>query len=138
MVKVKRVLGRVKDRRLRGHLETTLGLAKKVAAQSEERLDGGKPTDRVVSLVDPGVRPIVKGKLDKPVEFGRTGQITQDESGYFTQFGVHNGKRHLPIYVTENMVGHKLGEFAPTRTFKGHSGTKVEKATKVAAAPPAK
>ena len=47
-------------------------------------------------------------------------------------FGVHNGKRHLPIYVTENMVGHKLGEFAPTRTFKGHSGTKVEKATKVA------
>ena len=53
-------------------------------------------------------------------------------------FGVHNGKRHLPIYITENMVGHKLGEFAATRTFKGHSGTKVEKATKVAAAPPAK
>ncbi len=49
-------------------------------------------------------------------------------------FGVHNGKRHLPVYVTENMVGHKLGEFAPTRTFKGHSGTKVEKATKVASA----
>src|ERR671939_400487 len=49
--------------------------------------------------------------------------------------GVNNGKRHLPIYVTENMVGHKLGEFAPTRTFKGHSGTKVEKASKVAAAP---
>ena len=47
-------------------------------------------------------------------------------------FGVHNGKRHLPIYVTENMVGHKLGEFAPTRTFKGHSGTKVEKTSKVA------
>ncbi len=34
---------------------------------------------------------------------------------------VHNGKRHIPIYVTENMVGHKLGEFAPTRFFKGHS-----------------
>jgi small subunit ribosomal protein S19 len=51
-------------------------------------------------------------------------------------FGVHNGKRHLPIYVTENMVGHKLGEFAPTRTFKGHSGTKVEKASKVAGGPP--
>src|SRR5437762_2702073 len=46
--------------------------------------------------------------------------------------GVHNGKRHLPIYVTENMVGHKLGEFAPTRTFKGHSGTKAEKAEKTA------
>ena len=47
-------------------------------------------------------------------------------------FGVHNGKRHIPVYVTENMVGHKLGEFAPTRTFKGHSGTKVEKSQKVA------
>jgi small subunit ribosomal protein S19 len=45
-------------------------------------------------------------------------------------FGVHNGKRHLPVYVTENMVGHKLGEFAPTRTFKGHAGTKAEKGAK--------
>ncbi len=47
-------------------------------------------------------------------------------------FGVHNGKRHLPVYVTENMVGHKLGEFSPTRTFKGHSGTKAEKGGKMA------
>ena len=37
---------------------------------------------------------------------------------------VHNGKQHVPVYVTDNMVGHKLGEFAPTRTFKGHSGDK--------------
>jgi len=37
-------------------------------------------------------------------------------------FAVHNGKNHVPVYVTENMVGHKLGEFAPTRLFKGHSG----------------
>jgi small subunit ribosomal protein S19 len=36
-------------------------------------------------------------------------------------FGVHNGKKFIPVYVTENMVGHKLGEFSPTRTFKGHS-----------------
>ena len=35
---------------------------------------------------------------------------------------VYNGKKHIPVYVTENMVGHKLGEFAPTRTFRGHSG----------------
>ncbi len=35
---------------------------------------------------------------------------------------VHDGRRHVPIYITENMVGHKLGEFAPTRTFRGHSG----------------
>ncbi len=47
---------------------------------------------------------------------------------------VHNGKKFIPVYVTENMVGHKLGEFAPTRAFKGHT-TKSEKA---AAAAPAK
>ena len=35
-------------------------------------------------------------------------------------FGVHNGKEHIPVYVTEDMVGHKLGEFAPTRTYRGH------------------
>jgi small subunit ribosomal protein S19 len=45
---------------------------------------------------------------------------------------VHDGRRHVPIYITENMVGHKLGEFAPTRTYRGHS-TK-EKVTKVEAA----
>ncbi len=37
---------------------------------------------------------------------------------------VHNGKTHIPVYVTENMVGHKLGEFAPTRTYKGHAGNR--------------
>lgn len=40
---------------------------------------------------------------------------------------VHNGKVHLPIFITENMVGHKLGEFSPTRTFKGHSGDRKTK-----------
>lgn len=40
-------------------------------------------------------------------------------------FAVHNGNKFVPVYVTENMVGHKLGEFAPTRTFKGHSGKLV-------------
>lgn len=37
---------------------------------------------------------------------------------------VHNGKKHVPVFITENMVGHKLGEFAPTRTFRGHAGEK--------------
>jgi len=41
---------------------------------------------------------------------------------------VHNGKKFVPVYVTENMVGHKLGEFAPTRTFKGHTGGKAAEA----------
>lgn len=42
-------------------------------------------------------------------------------------FAVHNGKKFLPVYVTENMVGHKLGEFSPTRTFHGHAGDKKSK-----------
>lgn len=45
-------------------------------------------------------------------------------------FAVHNGKKFLPVFVTENMVGHKLGEFAPTRTFHGHSADKKTKAAK--------
>ncbi len=86
----------------------------------------------------------VDGYLEKAVERIRTGgarppalktwsrrsTITPDFVGL--TFAVHNGKRHIPVYVTENMVGHKLGEFAPTRTFKGHSGTKTEKASKPA------
>jgi small subunit ribosomal protein S19 len=49
---------------------------------------------------------------------------------------VHNGRKFIPVYITENMVGHKLGEFAPTRQFKGHT-TKSDKAAAVAAAAPA-
>ena len=45
-------------------------------------------------------------------------------------FGVHNGKKFIPVYVTENMVGHKLGEFSPTRTFKGHTVKTAEKGAK--------
>lgn len=59
-------------------------------------------------------------------------------------FAVHNGKKFIPVYVTENMVGHKLGEFAPTRVFNGHSGDKkgdkpagTSSATPTAAAPAA-
>jgi small subunit ribosomal protein S19 len=45
--------------------------------------------------------------------------------------GVHDGRRHVPIYVTENMVGHRLGEFSPTRLFRGHAGRSAEKVTAV-------
>jgi small subunit ribosomal protein S19 len=48
---------------------------------------------------------------------------------------VHNGKKFIPVYVTENMVGHKLGEFAPTRIFKGHTTKVAEKAAALASAP---
>lgn len=52
-------------------------------------------------------------------------------------FAVHNGRKFTPVFVTENMVGHKLGEFAPTRLFRGHSGIRKEEAAKPAAAPAA-
>jgi small subunit ribosomal protein S19 len=51
-------------------------------------------------------------------------------------FLVHNGKQHMRLFVTEDMVGHKLGEFAPTRTFKGHSGGKKKAAAAGPGAPP--
>jgi small subunit ribosomal protein S19 len=50
---------------------------------------------------------------------------------------VHDGRRHVPVYITEDMVGHKLGEFAPTRTFRGHSGVKTAAAATGAATAPA-
>ncbi len=49
---------------------------------------------------------------------------------------VHDGRRHVPVFVTENMVGHRLGEFAPTRTFRGHTGRAAEKTTAAATAAP--
>ncbi|HXF43254.1 MAG TPA: 30S ribosomal protein S19 [Pyrinomonadaceae bacterium] len=60
--------------------------------------------------------------------WSRRSTITPEMVGL--TFAVHNGKRHIPVFITENMVGHKLGEFSPTRTFKGHPGTKAEKAAK--------
>jgi small subunit ribosomal protein S19 len=50
-------------------------------------------------------------------------------------FAVHNGRKFVPVFVTENMVGHKLGEFAPTRTFHGHSGDKKAKVSKCGGGP---
>ena len=51
-------------------------------------------------------------------------------------FAVHNGRKFIPVFVTENMVGHKLGEFAPTRTFHGHQGDKKAKVGAGASKPP--
>ena len=55
--------------------------------------------------------------------WSRRSTITPDFVGL--TFAVHNGRKFIPVYVTENMVGHKLGEFAPTRTFKGHAKGKA-------------
>jgi len=57
--------------------------------------------------------------------WSRRSTITPEMVGY--TFAVHNGRKFMPVFVTENMVGHKLGEFSPTRTFHGHSGDRKAK-----------
>ena len=57
--------------------------------------------------------------------WSRSSTIFPDFVGH--TFAVHDGRKHVPVYVTEDMVGHKLGEFAPTRTYKGHAGAKTTK-----------
>jgi small subunit ribosomal protein S19 len=64
--------------------------------------------------------------------WSRRSTITPEMVGH--TLAVYNGRKFIPVYITENMVGHKLGEFSPTRQFKGHS-SKVEKVAKVAGAP---
>lgn len=59
--------------------------------------------------------------------WSRRSTIIPEMVGY--TIAVHNGNKHIPIYITENMVGHKLGEFSPTRTFRGHSVPTVKSAT---------
>ena len=57
--------------------------------------------------------------------WSRSSTIFPDFVGH--TFAVHDGRKHVPVYVTEDMVGHKLGEFAPTRTYRGHAGAKKSK-----------
>ena len=79
----------------------------------------------------PFVRHSLEKKVSNNVESGkkeviktwsRASLITPDFVGQ--TIGVHNGRQFIPVYITENMVGHKLGEFSPTRSFRGHSGSK--------------
>ena len=75
-------------------------------------------TKRVQSMNSRNEKRVVK-------TWSRASTVIPDFVGH--TFAVHNGNKFIPVYVTENMVGHKLGEFSPTRTFKGHT-TKTEKA----------
>ena len=65
---------------------------------------------------------IESGKKEVIKTWSRASLITPDFVGQ--TIGVHNGRQFIPVYITENMVGHKLGEFSPTRSFRGHSGGK--------------
>ena len=65
---------------------------------------------------------IKSGKNTVVKTWSRASMITPDFVG--KTFAVHNGRQFIPVFITENMVGHKLGEFSPTRTFRGHSGNR--------------
>ena len=69
----------------------------------------------------------LNAKGDKQViqTWSRSSTIFPEFVGH--TFAVHDGRKHVPVYVTEDMIGHKLGEFAPTRTFRGHAGSKSSK-----------
>ena len=71
---------------------------------------------RVQQMNEAGEKRVLK-------TWSRSSTIFPDFVGH--TFAVHDGRKHVPVYVTEDMVGHKLGEFAPTRTFKGHAGNKT-------------
>ncbi|MFZ5797190.1 MAG: 30S ribosomal protein S19 [Desulfobulbus sp.] len=73
---------------------------------------------KVVSAQESGSRKVIK-------TWSRRSGITPDMVGL--TFAVHNGKKFIPVYVSENMVGHKLGEFSPTRTYYGHAADKKGK-----------
>ena len=70
------------------------------------------------------VKKVIEAQKDRSKKviktWSRRSTVTPDMVGI--TFAVHNGKKFVPVFITENMVGHKLGEFSPTRTFHGHSG----------------
>lgn len=76
------------------------------------------------------VEDLNKARKKKVVKtWARRSMIPPEFIGH--TLAVHNGRKFLPVFVTENMVGHKLGEFAPTRTFRSHGGKKSERSSKV-------
>ncbi len=74
-----------------------------------------KLMDKVLKAKDAKKKSVIK-------TWSRASMVIPDMVG--ETIAVHNGKIHVPVFITENMVGHKLGEFAPTRTYKGHSGNR--------------
>jgi small subunit ribosomal protein S19 len=74
---------------------------------------------KIFSMNEKNERNVIK-------TWSRRSTVTPEFIGH--TLAVHNGRKFIPVYVTENMVGHKLGEFSPTRTFRAHSGEKKEKA----------
>ena len=88
-----------------------MGRSTKKGPWAEERL-----LARIGQMNESGTKQMVK-------TWSRTSTIFPDMVGH--TIAVHDGRKHVPVFISESMVGHKLGEFAPTRTFRGHAGKKV-------------
>lgn len=77
---------------------------------------------KVKAVADSGKKQVIK-------TWSRRSTIIPDMIGL--TIAVHDGRKHVPVFVTENMIGHKLGEFAPTRTYRGHDGSLPERGTRL-------
>lgn len=107
VAKVQRILPQIRQAKIKDKLREVIHITQTVAQQSETRLNGHKPKERIVSVTDPEARPIIKGKLDKPVEFGRTVQLTQDAKGIITQYAVLNGNPGDSTLVPQILATHQ-------------------------------
>jgi small subunit ribosomal protein S19 len=86
-----------------------MGRSTKKGPWAQERL-----MKRIQQMNESGEKRIIN-------TWSRASTVFPDMVGH--TIGVHDGRRHIPVFITESMVGHKLGEFAPTRTFRGHAGS---------------
>lgn len=113
--------------------------------QADHRLDSQLKRKTMARSIKKG--PFIDARLEKKIlamnaggkkttikTWARRSTIPPDFVGH--TIAVHNGNKFIPVYITENLVGHKLGEFSPTRTYRGHSGNnKVDKSAAPASAP---
>jgi small subunit ribosomal protein S19 len=90
-----------------------MGRSTKKGPYAEDRL-----LRRIQQMNESGSKQMIK-------TWSRTSTIFPDMVGH--TIAVHDGRKHVPVFISESMVGHKLGEFAPTRTFRAHSGSKAER-----------
>jgi small subunit ribosomal protein S19 len=90
-----------------------MGRSTKKGPWAEDRL-----LRRIQQMNDSGSKQMIK-------TWSRTSTIFPEMVGH--TIAVHDGRKHVPVFISESMVGHKLGEFAPTRTFRSHSGSKAER-----------
>ena len=100
-------------------------MEEKVAiAEARASLNYARISARKVKVV----ADLIRGKKDVIKTWSRASTIYPQMIGH--TIAVHDGRKHVPVYISDEMIGHKLGEFVPTRTFKGHAGDKTTKVGK--------